>query len=182
MADGSIKNGGFFSNVGAEQPVFDLEPDEHIVRLETKQGPNLSGLRIHTSKGRESLWYGGSNGESEDFLGSADDPIVGFARAAEAYFPKIIKIQRLQEATGGLSAGASTSGPSLPASPAQHSSPSAQVRVDEIHFEFISARDFLCLALRRRRDGFPPLSWPRPFPGRWPRSSRSRRCGCGAEG
>ena len=182
MADGTSKNGGFVSNTVLEYPVFNLEPDEHIVRLETKQGPSLSGLRIHTSKGRESLWYGGSDGESEDFRGSTDDPIVGFARAAEANSQKIIMIQRLRDPMAGVSAGASSPRRVLPAPPAQQPKPSVQVRINEIDVEFISARDFLCLALPRRLDEYSPVSWCSPVPGRWSRGSRSRRCGCGAGG
>ena len=99
MADGAVRNGGYASPGGQPQPTFDLEPDEHVVRLETKQeGANLVGLRIHTSKGRESQWYGGQDGTAEEFSGSAEDPIVGFERAADGFCTKIVRVRRLQDA------------------------------------------------------------------------------------
>ena len=103
MADGAVRNGGHHSETGQPQPTFDLEPDEHIVRLETKQqDANLFGLRIHTSKGRESPWYGGQDGATEEFSGSAEDPIVGFERRGDGCCPRIIGIQRLRDTTKTL--------------------------------------------------------------------------------
>ena len=99
MADGSVKNGGFSTQGGQEQPPFDLGPDEHIVRLEVKQGIYLDGLRIHTSKGRESQWYGGGGGEETEYVGSVENPIVGFERSNEAVCPKISRIERLEGRT-----------------------------------------------------------------------------------
>ena len=96
MADGSVKNGGFSTQGGQEQPPFDLGPDEHIVRLEVKQGIYLDGLRIHTSKGRESQWYGGQEGATEEFSGSAEDPIVGFERRGDGCCTRIVGVRRFR--------------------------------------------------------------------------------------
>ena len=97
MADGIVENGGHQVNTGRLQPTFTLEPDEHIIKLETKQqDANLVGLRIHTSKGRESQWYGGQDGATEEFSGSAEDPIVGFERRGDGCCPRIVGVRRLR--------------------------------------------------------------------------------------
>lgn len=95
MADGTIKNGGHVSEGGQIQTPFALEPGEHIVRVEAFQDESLYGLRIHTSKGRESGWYGSHNGVPQEFAGSVEDPIVGFERGAAGVCPKIVRMQRL---------------------------------------------------------------------------------------
>ena len=95
-ADGSISDGGYVAEGGQIQEVFALEPDERIVRVEADQSETLYGLRIHTSKGRESPWYGSHNGVPQEFAGSAEDPIVGFQRGAEGVCPKLVTMQRLR--------------------------------------------------------------------------------------
>ena len=98
MADGAVRNGGYPAETGQLQPTFTLDPDEHIIKLETKQqDATLVGLRIHTSKGRESQWFGGQDGATEEFSGSAEDPIVGFERRGDGFCPRIVSIQRLRD-------------------------------------------------------------------------------------
>jgi hypothetical protein len=105
MADGTIENGGHYTDGGMQRPWFDLGPDEHIVRIEARQrAESLVGLRIHTSKGRESEWYGGIDGDAEEFVGSAEDPIVGFGREAGRFCPRLTRVQRLRESVGGFEA------------------------------------------------------------------------------
>ena len=38
MMDGSIKNGGYSSKASQPEAIFDIEPDDHIVRVEVNQG------------------------------------------------------------------------------------------------------------------------------------------------
>lgn len=118
MADGTIKNGGYSNDVGQVQPSFDLGPDEHIVRIMTKQlAASLIGFKIITSKGRDSLWYGGDEWAFEEFVGSAENPIVGFERNEG----RILKVQLLRELLESSNAsfaagGVMTSAGPLPAS------------------------------------------------------------------
>jgi hypothetical protein len=95
MMDGSIKNGGYSSKASQPEAVFDIEPNDHIVRVEVNQGDSMYGLRIHTNKGRESGWYGLHTEVPQVFLASAEDPIVGFERGTEAVCPKLVRMQRL---------------------------------------------------------------------------------------
>ena len=97
MADGAVHYGGFKSDSGQQQPSFILEPDEHLVKIVARQGDFLSGLQFHTSKGRESIWYGGPGGTVEEFTGSSEDPIVSFERNEGGFCPKLKRVVRLQE-------------------------------------------------------------------------------------
>ena len=66
------------ANGGKLQPAFNLEPTERLVRLEAAQSEVLHGLRLRTSTGRESPWYGNPNrGIVQVFEGSAENPIIG---------------------------------------------------------------------------------------------------------
>ena len=83
MADGSIEDGRYSSNGGEPQPPFVLKPGERLVRVEAAQSEALHGLRLVTSTGRESQWYGNPAGGSvQVFEGSAENPIVGIRRSA----------------------------------------------------------------------------------------------------
>ena len=97
MADGSADNGGFASTGGKPADPFPLAPDEHLVRIEAMQDGALRGVRLHTSKGRESQWYGRQAGERVEFAGSAEDPIVGIERAETGDCPKIAAVTRLRD-------------------------------------------------------------------------------------
>ena len=99
MADGSVVNGGYSATGGKAQPPFDLEADEGIVRIEAGQGAALEGLRVRTSKGRESPWYGKQFGAAvKAFVGDAENPIVGFDRGMAGACPAIVGVRLLDEA------------------------------------------------------------------------------------
>jgi hypothetical protein len=100
MADGSVVNGGYTSAGGRAQPPFELAADETIVRIEAGQTRDaLEGLRVRTSKGRESPWFGKQYGaEVKAFAAEADNPIVGFDRAMVGTCPPIVGVRLLDEA------------------------------------------------------------------------------------
>ena len=100
MADGSTDDGGYPSSGGKPQPPFALAAGETLVRLEARHRGGLIGVRLRTSAGRESPWYGrGDGGEVAVFEGSADDPIVGLRRSLMGGMcPNIIEAVRLADA------------------------------------------------------------------------------------
>jgi hypothetical protein len=102
MADGTVQDGGIVSVGGQQHPPFFLDADENIVRIVTRQSDALSGLQIYTSKGRESVWFGGHAGPIEDFVASSEDPIVSFERNEGGTCPKFKKIVRLQKSRQGF--------------------------------------------------------------------------------
>ena len=94
--DGSSNDGGYSSDGGQLQPAFVLEPGERLVRVEAAQSEALHGLRLVTSTGRESPWYGNSaRGTVQVFEGSAENPIVGIERSAGRLCPRIARAVRL---------------------------------------------------------------------------------------
>ena len=94
--DGSTNDGGYSSDGGQLQPAFVLEPGERLVRIEAAQSEALHGLRLVTSTGRESPWYGNSaRGTVQVFEGSAENPIVGIERGAGGICPRIVRVIRL---------------------------------------------------------------------------------------
>jgi hypothetical protein len=106
MADGTVKDGGYSSSGGSSASALKLDPDEHIVKIEAVQGDRLNGLRVFTSKGRESHWFGrlfdGRGGRIvELFSASAENPIIDFERDVRGAWgvtcPKIVKVQRLND-------------------------------------------------------------------------------------
>jgi hypothetical protein len=106
MADGTVNDGGYSSNGGIASRSFNLDPDEHIVKIEAIQGDRLNGLRVFTSAGRESEWFGrlfdGQGGRIvEHFSASAENPIVGFERNVHGAWgitcPQIIRVQKLND-------------------------------------------------------------------------------------
>ncbi len=98
MADGSVVNGGYASSGGRAQLPFDLAADETIVEIEAGQGKALEGLRLHTSKGRESPWYGKKVGAAvKVFSTDAGNPIVGFNRGMVGACPEIVGVRLLDE-------------------------------------------------------------------------------------
>ena len=99
MADGSVKNGGFSWSWGQQEPVFDLDSDEHIIKVETKTyKDNLLGIQFQSSKGKVSKWYGNVDGDLQEFVGSADNPIVGFERSQTGLYPRWSRAQMLKDA------------------------------------------------------------------------------------
>ena len=91
--DGSTNDGGYSSDGGQLQPAFVLEPGERLVRVEAAQSEALHGLRLVTSTGRESPWYGNRNsGTIHVFEGSAENPIVGIERAVGSPCPSIVRV------------------------------------------------------------------------------------------
>ena len=96
-ADGSTQSWGSETG-GCEAPPFDLALDEHIVRVAAQQGDSLDGLRLHTTRGRESQWYGGRGGRPQEFAAPPGDPIVALERAPHDFCPRIARAVRLSEA------------------------------------------------------------------------------------
>ena len=95
-SDGFSNDGGYSSDGGQLQPAFVLEPGERLVRVEAAQSEALHGLRLVTSTGRESPWYGNSaRGTVQVFEGSAENPIVGIERSAGRLCPRIARAVRL---------------------------------------------------------------------------------------
>ena len=101
MADGSLKNGGYIPAGGNQapsfglDPVFILDPEENIVRIEVMQGDRLAGLKFYTSRGKESPWFGTKKGRRKVFPASAENPIVAIERDGGGISPRISKVQRL---------------------------------------------------------------------------------------
>ena len=95
--DDSVRSWGSRTG-GSAQPPFDLDHDEHIVRIVAQEGASLDGLAFHTSKGRESQWYGKRGGHPTEYKASADDPIVGIEREGGTFCPRITRVVRLSEA------------------------------------------------------------------------------------
>ena len=95
-SDGFSNDGGYSSDGGQLQPAFVLEPGERLVRVEAAQSEALHGLRLVTSTGRESPWYGNSaRGTVQVFEGSAENPIVGIERSPGSISPRIARAVRL---------------------------------------------------------------------------------------
>ena len=81
-ADGTSDFGGYSSNGGKFQPSFVLGPEELLVRVEAVQDEVLHALRLATSTGRISQWYGNPTIQSvQIFEGTLDNPIVGLRRS-----------------------------------------------------------------------------------------------------
>ena len=106
MADGTVKDAGYSSKGGIPSQPFKLDPDEHIVKIEAIQGDRLNGLRVFTSGGRKSEWFGrlfdGQGGRIvEVFAASPENPIVDVERNVLGSWgfscPKIIRVQRLND-------------------------------------------------------------------------------------
>ncbi len=101
MADGTVKSGGYATTGGDANPsfgldpVFDLSPDEHILKIEVFQQDRLAGLRIVSTKGRVSPWYGTQRGERKTFVASANNPIVSIEREVGQISSRIVRAQRL---------------------------------------------------------------------------------------
>ncbi len=67
-------------------------------RLETGQGATLEGVRIRTSKGRESPWYGRQYGAAvKAFVAEEESPIVGFDRGMSGDCPPIVGVRLLDD-------------------------------------------------------------------------------------
>lgn len=103
MADGNVKTGGYVPPGGNRappfglDPVFVLDPEEHVIRIEMSQGEMLSAIKIFTSKGKETQWYGTKiqKGRLKVFAASAENPIVSFERDSGRVCPRITKVQLL---------------------------------------------------------------------------------------
>jgi hypothetical protein len=95
MADKQIHTWG--SNGGESQPAFDLALDEHIVKIVAMQGDTLDGFCVHTSKGRESPWYGGRGGRRDNYEATADNPIIAIERASTGFCPRIASVRFLKD-------------------------------------------------------------------------------------
>ena len=98
LVDGSVQTDGYSVAGGREQPTFDLDQDEHIVKIECEQEDDdpagtLFGLQLFTSSGRISPWYGGRQGARRIFEGSEENPIIGIERGGPGGFcPKIVRV------------------------------------------------------------------------------------------
>ena len=97
MADGTVENGGYYAFGGNQQPTFELEADEYIVRIEARQKDRLNGLKIYTSHGRASEMYGRAEGDMEAYKGTAENPIVGIQRDGPFDCPRIVSVRRLSD-------------------------------------------------------------------------------------
>ncbi len=93
MADGQVHTWG--TSGGSSRSPFDLAPDEHIVKLVTMQGDSLDGLSLHTSKGRDSPWFGGRGGSRCTYEADADNPIVAIERERSGFCPRIRRVRLL---------------------------------------------------------------------------------------
>ncbi len=101
MADGTVKDGGYVTSGGDSSPsfgldpVFTLSPDEHIKKIEVAQQDRLAGIRIVSTKGKVSQWYGTKRGERKTFIASTDNPIVGIEREAGGVCTRVLRALRL---------------------------------------------------------------------------------------
>jgi hypothetical protein len=82
FTDGSVS--AFGVDEGEPQPLFVLQPDEHLVALHVRQGDWWDSVQLETNTGRLSAVYGGDGGAAESFRAETGHAIIGVERASHS--------------------------------------------------------------------------------------------------